>query len=379
MNVPFNDLKAQYITIKEPFHGKLESILQNTDFILSQHVKDFEKKFAAFCHTDYCIGVNSGTDALLIALKALGIGSGDEVILPVNTFIATAEAICHAGATPVFVDILDDTKSINPEYVSKSISSRTKVVIPVHLYGNPAPMDLISEIVNKHKLFIIEDACQAHGAEYSGKKIGSFGNAAAFSFYPGKNLGAFGDGGAIVTNNKNIDRVSRMIRDHGSPQKYSHKYLGYTSRLDSIQAITVSLKLKHLNNWNDNRRKIATAYNKKLQDVNWLKIPRLTTNSVSSYHLYTVEVIDPEIKRDNLKNYLEKYGIGCGIHYPLPLHLTEAFAYLGYHKGDFPIAEKTMQNHLSLPIHNELSEDMIDYVVDMIKSFNPTQNHSCNC
>jgi dTDP-4-amino-4,6-dideoxygalactose transaminase len=170
-----------------------------------------------------------------------------------------------------------------------------------------------------------------------------------------------------------------MIRDHGSPQKYSHKYLGYTSRLDSIQTITVSLKLKHLNNWNDKRRKIATAYNKKLQDVNWLKIPRLTTNSVSSYHLYTVEVIDPEIKRDNLKNYLEKYGIGCGIHYPLPLHLTEAFAYLGDHKGDFPIAEKTMQNHLSLPIHNELSEDMIDYVVDMIKSFNPTQNHSCNC
>ena len=373
MMIPFTDLKPQYDAIRTSFGREVEGMFSETGFILSPQVESFEDRFAAFCGADYCVGVNSGTDALLLLLKAYGIGPGDEVILPTNTFIATAEAVYHSGATPIFCDVLDTTKCISPLQVEQHITARTKAVIAVHLYGNPAPMEAIQTLLNHRPIVLLEDACQAHGAELNGISVGALGDAAAFSFYPGKNLGAFGDGGAIVTSDSQIAKKTRMLRNHGSIKKYRHECIGYTSRLDSIQAIALRLKLKRLPEWNALRQKRALLYRALLSGLGWLKMPQVTPGATSANHLFTAEIVHPRLERDDMIVHLRRHGIECGIHYPTPLHLSEAFRYLGYRSGAFPIAERTMRNHLSLPMYAELTDSMVEFVAEKVSAFSRTR------
>lgn len=367
--VPFSDVGRQFDLIAPSLKNEVELLLQSRQFILSSKVKAFEKAFAEFCEADHCVGVNSGTDALMLVMKALEIGQGDEVILPVNTFIATAEAVHHTGATSIFADILDTTKSIDPADVSRKITRRTKAVIAVHLFGNPAPMQELLDLANQHQIDLLEDACQAHGAKYQGRPVGSFGSATAFSFYPGKNLGGMGDGGAVVTNRQDLAIRVRMLSNHGGLERYRHDYIGFNSRLDSIQAVVLLLKLKYLSSWNDRRRHLSNRYRELLSPITWLKPLVPTDGACPVYHLFPVEITDDSISRNSLAKHLKKNGIEIGIHYPEPLHLTKAFRHLGHIKGSFPVAEKTMRNHLSLPIHPSLTEEMIRHVVTAIRDF----------
>jgi len=366
--IPLVDLKRQYASIKQEIDESLMRVLDNTSFILGHEVAEFERQFAEFCHVDYTIGVASGTDALILALRSLNVGSGDEVITSSNTFIATAAAISHVGAKPVLVDIEDETYNIDTSKIEIAITARTKAIIPVHLYGHPADMDSILEISKKYNLAVIEDACQAHGAEYKGQIVGSIGEIAAFSFYPGKNLGAYGDGGAVATNNNELAEKVLLLRDHGSPKKYCHDVIGYNSRLDAIQAAILKVKLKHLKDWNEKRRQNASTYCKylkELADEELVILPKEKDWAKHVYHLYVIQV-DGSI-RDKLVEHLNAKQIGALIHYPIPIHLQQAYKHLGYSIGDFPVTRQLTCKIISLPMFSELEEQEIEYITDQIK------------
>ena len=383
MKIPFLDLKAQYRQIEHEVVPLVTDAMENGMFIGGPNVEGFEKEFAEFCNSKYCIGVNSGTDALRFALMATGVGPGDEVITVPNTFIATTEAISQVGATPVFVDIDPNTCNMDPnklndflehkcsfdqstsQLINQSTRSPVKAVIPVHLYGQMADMDPIMELAQKRGLLVIEDACQAHGAQYKNKEAGSMGAAGCFSFYPGKNLGAYGEGGAVVTQDEKITAEIHTIRDHGQNKKYYHTMEGYNGRLDAIQAAVLRVKLKRLAEWNKARNDNAAYYNEQLSDLTGVGFAKVADHSESVYHLYVIMVDD----RDALQEFLGVKGIATGLHYPLPLHLQKAYEHLGYKEGDFPVAERAAKRLLSLPMYPELTRDQIIYVADSIKEF----------
>jgi dTDP-4-amino-4,6-dideoxygalactose transaminase len=365
MNVPFLDLKIQYNTIQEEIASALQNVLDSTSFAGGPFVEKFEKEFAFFCQSEFAVGVGSGTDALWIALLCLGIGQGDEVITTPNTFIATAEAITFCGAKPVFVDIDEQTYNMNPNLLKGVITTKTKAIIPVHLFGHPADMDPIIKIAQEHGLFVIEDACQAHGAEYKGRPAGSIGHAGCFSFYPGKNLGAYGEAGAVVTNSAELAEKIKRFRDHGQAQKYFHSMIGWNARMDGFQGAVLMVKLKHLPAWNEARRKNAKLYNEFLADVNKVQTPVEADYAKHVYHIYAIRTK----KRDVLMSALAEKKISCGIHYPIPLHLQDAYRPLGYTQGTFPIAEKCAAEFLSLPMFPELTQNQIMMVVNEIKRF----------
>jgi len=374
MNVPFVDLKTQYKQIQHEVLPMVTEAMANGAFIGGPHLANFETEFAAFCDTTYCAGVNSGTDALRFALMAAGVGPGDSVITVPHTFIATTEAISQAGATPAFVDIDERTYNMSPQKLDdylksrnrqSSIDNRISAVIPVHLYGQPADMDPILEIAREYNLAVVEDACQAHGALYKGRKAGSLGTVGCFSFYPGKNLGAYGEGGAVVTEDEGIADKIRMLRDHGQAKKYFHDVEGYNGRLDAIQAGVLRIKLKRLSDWNQARRDHAALYDLLLADVPGVTLPFQADFAQSVYHLYVILVED----RDALQKFLGDNGVATGLHYPLPLHLQKAYGHLGYKKGDFPVTERVAGTLLSLPMYPELTRPQIEYVVELIKKF----------
>lgn len=358
MKVPFLDLKAQYDSMRQDIAGAIQQVFDKTAFAGGPFVAQFEQEFAGFCGAKRCIGVGSGTDALWLALLGLGIGPGDEVITVPDTFIATAEAITYCGAKPVFVDVDPVTFNMDPSKIEAAITPRTKALFPVHLFGQTADMDPILEIAGKRKLFVIEDACQAHGAEYKGRKAGSMGDAGAFSFYPGKNLGACGEAGAVVTDNEELDRKIRMLRDHGQERKYFHTCVGWNGRMDGIQGAILSVKLKRLDGWNEGRRANAKSYNAALSGAAGIVLPKEADGRKHVYHLYAVRVKN----RDNVIEALAKKEISCGIHYPVPLHLQEAYKPLGYGKGSFPVSEEAASEFVSLPMFPELTGEQIAFV-----------------
>jgi dTDP-4-amino-4,6-dideoxygalactose transaminase len=365
MNVPFLDLKIQFKAIEHEVLPMVKEAMENAAFIGGPQVSGFETEFASFCESKHCVGVNSGTDALRFSLLAAGVRPGDEVITVPNTFIATTEAISQVGAKPVFVDINSKTYNMDVSQLESKINSRTKGVIPVHLYGHPADMDPILETARNRNLVVIEDACQAHGALYKGKKAGSLGIAGCFSFYPGKNLGAYGEGGAVVTQDEVIANKIRMIRDHGQAKKYFHDMEGYNGRLDAIQAGVLRIKLRRLENWNQARRQNARYYDELLLKIPGVTIPGEGNGVVPVYHLYVILVDD----RDRLQKFLNEKGVGSGLHYPIPLHLQKAYANQGYTKGDFPVTESVAERLLSLPMFPELTKKQIEYVVACIQQF----------
>jgi len=366
MEIQFVDLKAQYLSIKDEIDKAILDVISKSAFIGGAYVKSFEESFAAFCNVKFCIGVGNGTDALTIALKALGIGAGDEVITVANSFIATSEAITDAGARVVFVDINPQTYNIDVNKIEKKINQKTKAIVPVHLFGQPADMDPIIALAKKYSLKIIEDAAQAHGAVYHERPIGSIGDMACFSFYPGKNLGAYGDGGAILTNNDELTLKARKIANHGRTEKYNHELEGCNSRLDGLQAAILRVKLKYLPEWIDKRQTNAYLYNKYLKDTD-LITPVEINNIKAVYHLYVVRVKDG--KRQALQDHLKKNGISTGIHYPIALPNLIAYKYLGHTEMDFPEATKASQDILSLPMFPELTVEQIKYVANSIKAF----------
>lgn len=365
MNVPFLDLKAQYKTIKDEISAAINEVIENTAFAGGPFVAKFENEFAKFCGVQHAIGVGNGTDALWASLVALGIGAGDEVITTPNTFIATAEAISLSGATPVFVDIDEQTHNINPALIEAAITPKTKAIIPVHLFGQPADMDPIMAIAEKHGLKVVEDACQAHGAEYKGRKAGSIGAAGCFSFYPGKNLGAYGEGGGIVTNDEALAAKIRMFRDHGQAKKYYHDIIGWNARLDGIQGAVLNVKLKYLSDWNEARRKHARDYTAGLSSIKEVIVPQEAQYAKHVYHIYALRVQD----RDKFMAYLNEKGIACGIHYPIPLHLQNAYAFMQKGPGSFPVAEKCASEYVSLPMFAELTNEQVAYIVEQIKEY----------
>lgn len=364
MKIPLVNLQMQYSEHEEEFDTAIKRVLVKGDFILGEELAIFEKKFAEFCDVKYCIGVASGTDALFFALKALDIESGDEVITVANTFIATTLAISMTGAKSVLIDMHPETYNIDVEKIEKAITKKTKVIIPVHLYGQPADMDAIKEIAKKYRLSILEDAAQAHGARYNGNRVGGLGDIAGFSFYPGKNLGAYGDGGAITTNNKKLAEKILLLRNWGSVVKYHHLVKGYNSRLDTVQAAILNVKLKYIDLWNKRRREIASIYDKQFLDTGFIT-PKIHPNAESTYHIYLIQVT----RRDELLTYLKSKGIGAGIHYPIPLHLQKANKELGYKKGDFPITEKFSKKIISLPIYPEITVEEVQYIIHAISHF----------
>ncbi|KAA3620029.1 MAG: DegT/DnrJ/EryC1/StrS family aminotransferase [Calditrichaeota bacterium] len=364
MNVPFVDLVTQYQGLKDQIVPAMENIMSKAQFIMGEDVRLFEQEFADYCNTEFAIGVDSGTSALELALRAFAIGAGDEVITVANTFIATTLAISSAGAKPVLIDIHPETNNIDVTKIEAAITDRTRAIMPVHLYGQPVDMDAITEIAKKHDLLVIEDACQAHGAQYKGRRAGSLSDAAAFSFYPGKNLGAYGDGGALVTNNAKVAEKLTLLRDYGQKQKYHHLIKGYNRRLDTLQAAVLRAKLPYLDAWNEARRKNAARYSTLLQN-NETITPIDADFAESVYHLYVIRVQ----KRDALLAHLHQKGVGAGIHYPIPIHLQQAYADLGYQKGDFPITEKYADEIISLPMFPELNEEQINYTVEVLKEF----------
>jgi len=362
--VPFVDLGAQYRTIEGEIGEATSRVIQQSDFILGREVSLFEEEFAAFCEAKYAIGVDSGTSALELALRAYDIGPGDEVITAANSFIASALAISHAGARPILVDVDPSTYTVDVSAIEKAITPRTKAVIPVHLYGHPAHMNPIRELADKHGLVIIEDACQAHGTRYKGRRAGSLGHAAAFSFYPGKNLGAYGDGGIVVTNDRGIARRLEMLRNYGQKEKYQHLFRGYNRRLDTLQAAVLRVKLRYLEKWNAARRWNAVLYHKFLDGCGLL-LPGEAPGAESVWHLYVIRAE----QRDALKEHLLSRGISASIHYPIPIHVQPAYLDLGYKKGDFPVTESCAHQVLSLPMYAEISQDQIEYVAKTIRDF----------
>ena len=364
-NIPFVDLKSQYAAIKGEVDAAIAGVIANTSFIGGPHVDAFEKAFAAFCDAKYCVGVGNGTDALFIALKALGMGQGDEVITAANSFIATSEAITQTGARVVFADINPSTYNIDIAEIRKKVNSKTKAIVPVHLYGQPADMDPIMDIATEHGLKVVEDAAQAHGALYKGRKVGSIGDAGCFSFYPGKNLGAYGDGGAIVTNDEELAVGARMYANHGRVDKYDHQLEGVNSRLDGMQAAILGVKLTYLPEWNGKRRHNAALYERYLDGLPVIT-PKVVDGVEPVFHLYVVRV--PEASRQRLIDYLKAEGVATGIHYPIALPDLKAYAYLG-EKGQLAEATRAASEILSLPMYAELEEQQIDFVAKTIKKY----------
>ena len=360
--IPFVDLKREYAEISEEMTQAIERVVQSGWFILGEEVKKFEEEFSKYIGTKYGIGVNSGSDALFLALKALGIGKDYEVITVSHTFISTVDAIARNGAKPVFVNIDPDTYCIDVTKVEKKITNKTRAILPVHLYGHSADMEPIMEIAKKYNLSVIEDACQAHGAEYKGEKVGSIGDIGCFSFYPTKNIGAYGDGGMVVTNSEELADKLRTFRNYGQPQKYYHDFVGVNSRLDEIHAAILRIKLKHLDEWNERRRKIAKRYNKLLEDSE-IVTPIEKEHAKHVYHLYVVRCKD----RNKLQQYLSMRGIQTMIHYPIPVHKQKAYLKLGY-TANLPVTERICNEILSLPMHPFLHKDEIPSVVECVKN-----------
>ncbi|HTV63654.1 MAG TPA: DegT/DnrJ/EryC1/StrS family aminotransferase [Verrucomicrobiae bacterium] len=363
-HIPYFDLPAQIRAIRKELDQALARTLDNCSFCLGPDVAQFEKEFAEYCGAKHCVGFNSGTSALHVAMLSLGVGPGDEVLTTPFTFVATSWAISYVGAKPVFVDIDDTTFNINPAWLDKAVSPRTKAVLPVHLYGQPFDVDAVLNVCRKHKLPMVEDACQSHGAKYRGKTIGTFGEISCYSFYPGKNLGACGEGGALVTNNPDLAARAKSLREHGSTKRYFHDEIGFNYRMEGFQGAVLGVKLKHLPNWTAERRRVARRYSECLKDTP-LQLPREADLAESVWHLYVVR----HPRRDELKKFLEEQGVGCAIHYPIPLHLQKAYAHLGHRAGDFPVAEKAARECLSLPIYPELTDAQIGRVVEAIKGF----------
>ena len=364
MNVQFIDFREQYNIIKDEIDLGLKKVFEKGNFILGEEEKDFEASFAKYCDSKYAVGVNSGTDALYLALSALGIKAGDEVILPTFTFIATALCVSYTGATPVFADIEEDTYNIDPKKIEKLITKKTKAIIPVHIYGQPADMKEINAIAQKHKLKVVEDAAQAHGATYQGRKVGSLGDVSCFSFYPTKSLGAFGDGGMVVTSDKEIYEKVLMLRDYGRKDRYTHSIKGHNSRLDTVQAVVLTAKLKHLDKWNAMRNEKAQHYGQLLKGAQGVTTPILKDDRTHVYQTYAVRI---KKNRDKVSDEMKKQGIGVLIHYPIPLHLQEAYGELKHKKGDFPVAEKISDEILSLPMFPHMTKEQIEYVCSCLK------------
>ena len=361
MTIPFQNLKQEYSDLKGEIDSAVASVLDSGHYILGENVAAFEHEFATYCGDKNGIGVASGTDALTLALSALDIGKGDEVITVPNTYIATADAIVRNNATPVFVDIDGMRYTIDPAPIRAAITARTKAIIPVHLYGQPAHMQRIMEIAKEHDLFVIEDACQAHGAEYGGKKTGSLGDIAAFSFYPTKNLGCCGDGGMVVTDSNDIADDIRELRNYGQRKKHEHVHIGYNSRLDELQAAILRIKLKRLDRWIANRRTIASLYDELLPPT--VLTPYAAHIAEHAYHLYVIQTD----KRDEMQRKLNAQGIETAIHYPTPIHQQIAYKYLGYNLGAFPHAEAVAKRILSLPMHPYLKLREIEYIADAVR------------
>lgn len=364
MNIPFVDLRKQYAPLKAEILSGISGVLDGMQLFLGENVQALEKEFAQFCDAAYGIGVSDGTAALNIILRAMDIGPGDEVITVSHTFIATAEAILLTGAKPVFVDVDPSTYLMDVSQVEAKITPYTKAILPVHLYGQTVDMDPLIAIAKRHGLRVVEDACQAHGAEYKGRKAGTLGDAAGFSFYYSKNLGAYGEGGFITTNDPDLAAKMRKVRDHGSGIRYHHDLIGVNGRLDEIQAVVLRAKLPHLAAWNESRRKHAYLYNELLKGTP-VATPTECSANTPVYHLYVISAT----KRDDLQSFLKERGIFTGIHYPIPVHLQKAMEFLGYKKGDFPVTEKVTSEILSLPMFAELEDEQIQVVVEAIKAF----------
>ena len=363
MNVPFVDLKAQCLAIKDELDEAILKVVSETAFVSGRYAAEFESSFSQYLGVENCVAVGNGTDALEIALQAIGVESGDEVIVPANTFIATAEGVSNVRAVPVFVDIDPETYNIDPQKIEEKITPRTKAIIAVHLYGLPADMDAVMAIARTHNLKVLEDCAQAHGATYKGQKVGTFGDVTTFSFYPSKNLGAFGDAGAIVTDDKYVADKARLIANHGQISKNRHTIIGRNSRMDGIQAAVLSVKLGHLDDWLENRRSHAKTYTDLLSQAD-IATPGEPENLRHVYHLYVVQVED----RDAVLEKLVDAGIECGVHYPTALPFMEAYADLGHKPEEFPVAYSQMGRLLSLPMYAELTSEMIEYVAATLKN-----------
>ncbi|MBW4028549.1 MAG: DegT/DnrJ/EryC1/StrS family aminotransferase [Acidobacteria bacterium] len=357
MKVPFVDLTSLHAGIAQDLGDVFDRVLSRSSFILGPEVEAFESEFARFCETRYAVAVSNGTVALQLALAALGVRAGDEVITVAHTFIATAEAITAVGATPIFIDIHPDSFNMDPALIEQAITPKTRAIIPVHLYGQCADMEPILEIAARHHLPVIEDACQAHGAEYRGRKAGSFGVAGCFSFYPGKNLGACGEGGAITTNDPELAAKMRMWREHGSTKKYEHDFAGINARMDGLQGGILNVKLQHLDRWNDQRRAAAAIYDEVLQGLDVVR-PIEMSYGRHVYHLYVIQCDG----RDQLRASLQEAGVETGLHYPIPLHLQNAYRWLGYREGDLPVTERAKSRILSLPIYPGISAEAVRHV-----------------
>ena len=364
MQVPFIDLRIQYNSLKSEIDTAIQSVLDRTAFIKGEEVWQFEENYAKKYGVQHCLGLANGTDAIYITLKMLGIGQGNEVITVANSWISTSEAISQTGATPVFVDI-DRYSTINVSKIEEKITKNTKAIIPVHLYGQPAEMKSIKQICEKYKLLLVEDCAQAHFAEYYGNYVGTFGDAGTFSFYPGKNLGAYGDAGAVITNNHELANKIRMYSNHGALKKHSHVFEGINSRLDTIQAAVLNVKLPYINQWNEMRIENAKYYNLRLQGIDEIVTPPERKNVKHIYHVYSIRTP----KRDELQKYLSANKIMTAIHYPVALPLMEAYKRLGYSKSDIPVAAKLQDEILSLPMYPELKKEMIEYIAETIKKF----------
>jgi dTDP-4-amino-4,6-dideoxygalactose transaminase len=364
MTIPLVDLKAQYLSIKDEIDAGIQRVVDSTGFILGPDVRAFEEEFARFCGVQHAVGVDSGTAALHLAFLACDIGPGDEVITTPHTFAATIGMLGRVGARPVFVDIDPRTYNIDPTRIEAAITGRTRAIMPVHLYGQPAEMDPILEMADRHGLKVIEDAAQAHGAEYKGRRAGSMGHVAIFSFYPGKNLGAYGDAGAVVTDDGEIAEKVRMLRDHGRREKYEHLLQGFNYRIDTLQAAILRAKLTHVEEWNKARRRHVVTYRELLSDLD-LVLPYEPEHVRAVYHLFVVRLQE----RDALREHLKDWGISTGIHYPIPLHLQPAYRHLSYKEGDFPITEECARQVLSLPMYPELTRAQMEEVARAIKEF----------
>ncbi|MBN1572760.1 MAG: DegT/DnrJ/EryC1/StrS family aminotransferase [Deltaproteobacteria bacterium] len=365
MKIPLVDLTAQYLSIKTEIDDAISKVINDTAFIKGKYVNDFEENFASKIGGKHCIGVGNGTDALFISMKTLGIGSGDEVITAANSFIATSESITMTGAKVVFVDVDPRNYNIDPKRIGEKITGKTRAIMPVHLYGHPADMDPIIEIAKKHDLFVIEDASQAHFAEYKGRKVGGIGDMGCFSFYPGKNLGAYGDAGAIVTNSDELNERARKTANHGRIGKYNHEFEGVNSRMDGIQGAVLDVKLRHLAEWTEKRRNIARLYGEMLNDVPDIIRPVEEYYAKHVYHVYVIRAKERNALREHLKNN----GISAGIHYPTALPNLPAYGYLGHTPSDFPVASRYQDEVLSLPLYPELSEEQAGVIVSCIKGF----------
>ena len=364
MNVPYLDLRAQYRAFSGEIVKELEAVCESSQFAQGPPVAKFEQAFAAYCEVPHAIAVNSGTSALHLALHCLDIGPGDEVITVPLTFVATAWAISYVGARPVFVDVDRERRTMDPGQLEAAITSRTKAILPVHLFGQPAAMDEISAIAARHGLPIVEDAAQAHGARYRGKRVGQFGEMACFSFYPGKNLGAYGEGGALVTGRADVAQRAASLRNHAQVERYRHEELGYNYRMDSFQAAVLNIKLPRLDAWNDSRRRVAARYSDLLRDLPY-GLPAVFSDSESVWHCYVIE----SERRDALREHLLAAGIETAIHYPIPLHLQPAYSSLKHERGHFPVSEAISDRCLSLPIYPELGDEAIDHVVACLRDF----------